>query len=99
MIMQGLLRVSVPLLWRRLITLGPALAILALGIEPTRAPVISQVVLSFGIPFALVPLIRVTGDRALMGADANRRLTSALGWAVTVVIRTLNVALIYLTVH
>ncbi|WP_409436577.1 Nramp family divalent metal transporter [Mycobacterium sp. SMC-14] len=99
MIMQGLLRVSVPLLWRRLITLGPALAILALGIEPTRALVISQVVLSFGIPFALVPLIRVTGDRALMGADANRRLTSALGWAVTVVIGTLNVALIYLTVH
>ena len=99
MIMQGLLRVSGPLLWRRLITLGPALAILALGIEPTRALVISQVVLSFGIPFALVPLIRVTGDRALMGADANRRLTSALGWAVTVVIGTLNVALIYLTVH
>ncbi|OBG41148.1 divalent metal cation transporter [Mycolicibacter heraklionensis] len=99
MIMQGLLRVSVPLLWRRLITLGPALAILALGIEPTRALVISQVVLSFGIPFALVPLIRVTGDRALMGADANRPLTSALGWAVTLVIGSLNVALIYLTLR
>lgn len=99
MIMQGLLRVSVPLLWRRLITLGPALAILALGIEPTRALVISQVVLSFGIPFALVPLIRVTGDRALMGGDANGPLTSALGWAITVVIGLLNVVLIYLTLR
>ncbi len=99
MIMQGLLRVSVPLLWRRLITLGPALAILAWGIEPTRALVISQVVLSFGIPFALVPLIRVTGDRALMGADANRPLTAALGWVITVVIGSLNMALIYLTLR
>lgn len=96
MIMQGLLRVSIPLLWRRLITLGPALAILTLGIEPTRALVISQVVLSFGIPFALVPLVRVTGDRTLMGADVNRALTSALGWGVTVVIGVLNAALIYL---
>lgn len=99
MIMQGLLRVSVPLLWRRLITLGPALAILALGIEPTRALVISQVVLSFGIPFALVPLIRVTGDRTVMGADVNRALTSALGWAVTVVIGVLNAALICLVLR
>ncbi|RAV03715.1 Nramp family divalent metal transporter [Mycolicibacter senuensis] len=98
MIMQGLLRVSVPLLLRRLVTLIPALAILAGGIDPTRALVISQVVLSFGIPFALVPLIRLTSDRALMGADANRRLTTALGWAVTVVIGVLNMALIYLTV-
>ncbi|MDQ2636099.1 MAG: Nramp family divalent metal transporter, partial [Actinomycetota bacterium] len=99
MIMQGLLRVSVPLLARRLITLIPALVILAAGIDPTRALVISQVVLSFGIPFALVPLIRLTGDRALMGDDANRRLTSTLGWAVTVVIGVLNMALIYLTLR
>ncbi|MDD7811347.1 Nramp family divalent metal transporter [Mycobacterium sp. CSUR Q5927] len=98
MIMQGLLRVSVPLLWRRLITLLPALAILAIGTDPTRALVLSQVVLSFGIPFALVPLIRLTGDAALMGGDANRRLTSILGWTVTVVIGLLNAALIYLTV-
>jgi manganese transport protein len=98
MIMQGLLRVSVPLLWRRLVTLIPALVILAIGINPTRALVISQVVLSFGIPFALVPLIRLTNDRALMGADANRRLTSVLGWTITVVIGLLNAALIYLTV-
>ncbi|MGH3563998.1 MAG: Nramp family divalent metal transporter [Mycobacterium sp.] len=98
MIMQGLLRVSVPLLWRRLITLIPALVILAAGLDPSRALVISQVVLSFGIPFALVPLIRLTSDRALMGADTNQRLTTTLGWTVTAVISLLNVVLIYLTV-
>lgn len=98
MIMAGLLRVSVPMLARRLITLLPALAILATGIDPTRALVISQVVLSFGIPFALVPLVHLTGDRELMGDDANRPLTTVLGWTVTVVIAALNAVLIYLTV-
>jgi manganese transport protein len=98
MIMQGLLRVSVPLLWRRLITLVPALAILAAGLDPSRALVISQVMLSFGIPFALVPLIRLTSNHLLMGADTNRRLTSVLGWIITGVISLLNVVLIYLTV-
>ncbi|OHU93318.1 Nramp family divalent metal transporter [Mycobacterium talmoniae] len=97
MIMQGLLRVTVPLLWRRVVTLVPALVILAVGVDPSRALVISQVVLSFGIPFALVPLIRLTSDRALMGADANRPLTSALGWTVTAVISLLNMVLLYLT--
>ncbi len=99
MIMQGLLRVSVPLLWRRLITLIPALAILAAGLDPSRALVLSQVVLSFGIPFALIPLIRLTSNRTLMGADANQRLTSALGWTVTAVISLLNAVLIYLTIR
>lgn len=98
MIMRGLLRVSVPMLPRRLITLVPALAILAIGIDPTRALVLSQVVLSFGIPFALVPLVVLTGDRTLMGSDVNHRLTSALGWTVTVVIGVLNAVLIWLTV-
>lgn len=97
MIMQGLLRVSVPLLWRRLFTLIPALVILAVGVDPSRALVLSQVVLSFGIPFALIPLIRLTSDRALMGAEANTPGTSALGWIVTTVISLLNVVLIYLT--
>ena len=69
MIMQGLLRRSYPLLLRRLVTLIPALAILAIGIDPSRALVVSQVVLSFGIPFALIPLIRLTermGPRDIM---------------------------------
>lgn len=97
MIMQGLLRRSVPLLARRLITLLPALAILAIGIDPSRALVLSQVVLSFGIPFALIPLVRLTSDARLMGADVNHRVTTALGWVVAGLITLLNVVLIYLT--
>ena len=97
MIMQGLLRRSFPLLLRRLITLIPALVILAIGLEPSRALVMSQVVLSFGIPFALVPLVRLTSDRALMGDDTNHRVTTAFGWIVAAVISLLNVVLIYLT--
>ena len=98
MIMQGLLHRSYPLLLRRLVTLIPALVILAIGIDPSRALVLSQVVLSFGIPFALIPLIRLTGNRDLMGDDVNHPVTTALGWLVAVIITVLNVVLIYLTV-
>jgi manganese transport protein len=98
MIMQGLLYRSVPMLLRRLVTLAPALVILALGFNPTRTLVLSQVVLSFGIPFALLPLVRLTGDRTLMGDDANHRVTSAIGWVVGLMTSLLNVVLIYLTV-
>jgi manganese transport protein len=98
MIMQGLLYRSIPMLLRRLVTLAPALVILALGFNPTRTLVLSQVVLSFGIPFALLPLVRLTGDRTLMGDDANHRVTSAIGWVVGVMISLLNAVLIYLTV-
>lgn len=98
MIMQGLLRRSFPLLARRLVTLIPALAILAIGVDPSRALVISQVVLSFGIPFALIPLVRLTSNRALMGVDTNQRVTTAFGWLIAAMITGLNVVLIYLTV-
>lgn len=96
MIMQGLLRTSFPLLVRRLVTLVPALLVLASGVDPTRALVLSQVVLSFGIPFALVPLVRLTSDRGLMGEDANGRSTTMLAWAVAGLITLLNAALIWL---
>ncbi len=96
MIMQGLLHRSYPLIVRRLVTLIPALAVLIIGVDPTRALVISQVVLSFGIPFALVPLIRLTSNSRLMGADVNHRVISALGWLVAAIITVLNVVLIYL---
>ena len=98
MIMQGLLRRSFPLLLRRLITLVPALVVLAIGVDPSRALVLSQVVLSFGIPFALIPLIRLTSSRPLMGDGVNHRVTTALGWTVAAVISVLNVVLIDLTV-
>jgi manganese transport protein len=98
MIMQGLLRRSYPLLLRRVVTLIPALVVLAIGVDPSRALVLSQVVLSFGIPFALIPLVRLTADRTLMGEDANHRITTFLGWTVAAVICALNAVLIYLTV-
>jgi manganese transport protein len=93
-----LLRRSIPLLLRRLITLIPALLILVIGLDSSRALVLSQVVLSFGIPFALIPLIRLTSDSPLMGGDTNHRLTTTLGWIVAGLTSLLNVVLIYLTV-
>ncbi|ATA27817.1 manganese transport protein [Mycobacterium lepraemurium] len=98
MIMQGLLHRSLPMVVRRLITLCPALLILAVGYDTTRALVLSQVVLSFGIPFAVLPLIKLTSDRELMGSDANHRITTILGWGVGILISLLNMVLIWLTV-
>ncbi|MFE5288890.1 Nramp family divalent metal transporter [Nocardia sp. NPDC056611] len=97
MIMQGLLHRHIPLVVRRVITLIPALVVLAVGIDPTRALIISQVVLSFGIPFALIPLVRFTSDPELMGENVNHRVTTGLAWLVAAIITTLNVVLIYLT--
>ncbi|MDR1294312.1 MAG: Nramp family divalent metal transporter [Bifidobacteriaceae bacterium] len=93
-VMEGLLRVRVPLLARRAITVVPALIVLGVGASPTWALVVSQVVLSFGIPFALVPLVVLTGRRSVMGADANTRLTATLAWAATAAIVALNVVLL-----
>jgi manganese transport protein len=98
MIMQGLLQRSIPMLARRLITLCPAVAILAAGFDPTRTLVLSQVVLSFGIPFAVLPLVRLTSNRKLMGSDSNHPATTVIGWVVGVMVSSLNVLLIYLTV-
>lgn len=98
MIMQGLLNWSVPMTVRRLITLGPAVAILLLDLDPTRVLVLSQVVLSFGIPFAVLPLVRLTSAPDVMGSDVNHRATTVVGWVVGAMITVLNVVLIYLTV-
>ncbi|MWV60764.1 Nramp family divalent metal transporter [Rathayibacter sp. VKM Ac-2754] len=97
-IMGGLLHLRIPLLVRRVVTLIPALIVLGVGFDPTRALVLSQVVLSFGIPFALIPLVAYTQDRALMGSFANRPAVRVSAWAVTGLIVLLNVALIVLTV-
>lgn len=97
-IMGGLLRVKVPLLARRVITLIPALVILAIGVNPTWALVLSQVALSIGIPFALIPLVRLTSSRAVMGSHVNRLPVKAVAWLVVVLIVALNLVLIYLTV-
>ena len=97
-IMSGLLHRQIPLFARRVITLIPAIALLAVGLDPTWALVLSQVFLSFGIPFALVPLLRLTSDRGVMGDSANRPVVRwALGTIVVLVV-ALNLALIVLTV-
>ncbi|RFD25776.1 divalent metal cation transporter [Mycobacterium uberis] len=98
LIIEGLLKRSIPMLMRRLITLCPAVVTLALGFNPTHSLVLSQVMLSFGIPFAVCPLVRLTSNRALMGNDTNHPATTVLGWAVAVLVSLLNVVLIYLTV-
>lgn len=95
-IMQGLLHIRVPLLARRLVTLVPAIAILALGVDPTWALVLSQVVLSFGIPFALVPLIFLTARRDVLGAHRNRWWTTAAGAVAAVFLIALNGVLLWL---
>ena len=95
-IMAGLLRVRVPLMARRIVTLLPALAILGAGIDPTWALVISQVVLSFGIPFALVPLVWLTSRAELLGTFRNRRPTTIAGVAASVSLIALNALLLWL---
>jgi manganese transport protein len=96
-VMQGFIQRQIPIFVRRAITLAPALIILAIGVDPSRSLVISQVVLSFGIPFALVPLVIFTSRRNLMGSLVNTRLTSIAAWAIAAVIICLNVFLLYET--
>lgn len=93
-IMAGLLRVRVPLLTRRLITLIPAIGLLIAGVDPTLALVLSQVVLSFGIPFALVPLVWLTARTEVLGPYRNRVATTAAGVAASVFLIVLNAVLI-----
>jgi manganese transport protein len=96
-IMQGFIARTIPLALRRLVTMAPALIVLAIGVNPTRALVISQVVLSFGIPFALVPLIWLTRRRDVMGPLVNHRTTTLLASLVAAAIIALNVFLLYQT--
>jgi len=93
-VMQGFIDRRIPLFLRRLITMLPALVIIALGADPSRALVLSQVVLSFGIPFALVPLLLFCRDRSLMGSLVNRRSTTVVATIVAAVIICLNVFLL-----
>lgn len=95
-IMSGLLKVRIPLVARRAITLIPALIVLATGVNPTWALVLSQVLLSLGIPFALAPLVRITSQQAVMGGFANSRTLQVIAWVVVGLISLLNVVLIVL---
>jgi manganese transport protein len=93
-VMQGFVGLRIPLALRRLVTMLPALAVLAIGLGPTQVLVFSQVVLSFGIPLALIPLVLLTSRRAVMGAHVNRPLTTVLAFALAALITALNVFLI-----
>ena len=94
-VMQGFIRRRIPLFLRRALTLAPALIVLAIGLDPTDALVGSQVVLSFGIPFALVPLLLIAADKKVMGDLVNPRWLSALAGFFASLIIALNVFLLY----
>jgi manganese transport protein len=94
-VMSGFINYRIPLVLRRALTMAPALIVLAVGVSPTSALVLSQVVLSFGIPFALVPLVALTSSRSVMGVHVNGRLITSLAYAVALLITAMNLFLIY----
>jgi manganese transport protein len=96
-VMQGFIARTIPLVLRRAVTMAPALIVLGFGLDPSRSLVISQVVLSFGIPFALVPLVLLTRRRDVMGALVNRPVTTAVASVVAALIIALNAFLLYET--
>jgi manganese transport protein len=94
MVMQGFIKKRIPLYVRRFVTIVPPIVIIALGINPTKALVVSQVILSFGIGFALVPLIMFTSNKKLMGSLVNRRITTIVAWGVAALVIGLNLFLL-----
>jgi manganese transport protein len=93
-VMQGFIRRQIPLMVRRLVTMLPAFVVIAIGVDPSRTLVLSQVVLSFGIPFALVPLVYFTARRDIMGTLVNRRITTVAASVIATVIIGLNIFLL-----
>jgi len=96
-IMQGFLKRHIPIWVRRLVTMAPSLAVIAAGFDPTRTLVVSQVVLSFGLPFAVIPLVMFTRRPDIMGDLVNKRSTTMLAGLVAAVIVVLNIYLLYKT--
>lgn len=96
-VMQGFIQRQIPLLLRRAVTMAPALIVLGAGINPSRTLIVSQVVLSFGIPFALIPLLMFCRNREIMGSLVNHRYTTATAAVVTTLIVGLNAFLLYQT--
>jgi len=96
-VMQGFIKRRIPLFMRRLVTMIPAFVVIGIGLDPSRTLVLSQVVLSFGIPFALIPLVIFTSKREIMGVLVNHRLTVATAVVVAAIISGLNVFLLVQT--
>jgi manganese transport protein len=97
-IMQGFIHRRIAPWIRRVATMAPSLLVIFAGWEPTRVLVLSQVLLSFGLPFAILPLAHFTADKSLMGVLVNRRATTLAAWAISVLIIALNVFLIFITI-
>jgi manganese transport protein len=93
-VMQGFVRRKIPVTIRRLVTMVPAFVVIAIGLDPSRTLVLSQVVLSFGIPFALIPLVYFTSRSDIMGSLVNRRVTTVVASAIAAVIIALNMFLL-----
>ncbi|WP_303393651.1 Nramp family divalent metal transporter [Cedecea sp. NFIX57] len=96
-VMQGFVRFYIPLWVRRAITMAPSFVVIMMGLDPTRILVMSQVLLSFGIALALVPLLVFTSDKKLMGDLVNVRWVKLVGWAIVAVVVALNLWLIFST--
>ena len=97
-VMQGFIRRQIPVWARRLVTMLPALIVIGIGLDPSRTLVISQVILSFGIPFALIPLVIFTSRRDVMGVLVNHRITTVVATVIATLISALNLFLLYQTV-
>jgi manganese transport protein len=95
--MQGFIRRQIPIIVRRAVTMAPAFVVIGLGANPSRTLILSQVILSFGIPFALVPLVSFTARREVMGGLVNARATTVAAVVVAAVIIALNVFLLVQT--
>ena len=88
--MQGFIRFHIPLWFRRAVTMLPSFVVILLGLDPTRILVMSQVLLSFGIALALVPLLIFTSNAQLMGDLVNTRWVRVTGWVIVVIVVSLN---------
>lgn len=96
-IMQGLLNKKISLFVRRIVTLIPALIVLAIGIDPTQALIVSQIGLSFGVPFALIPLALITANKQIMGNHVNQKWVTMTVAGIAGIVSILNMVLIWLT--
>lgn len=96
-IMQGFIKRHIPIWVRRLVTILPSMVVISLGLDPTRTLVISQVILSFGLPFALIPLVLFSQRRSIMGELVNRTATTMAAWGIAGVVVALNLFLLYQT--
>lgn len=98
-IMQGFLHYEIPVWIRRLVTMVPSLIVIFMGLDPTRTLVISQVALSFGLPFAIIPLVYFTASKKIMGVLVNKRITSLAAGIIAIIIVALNAFLVINTIN